>query len=314
MFEHSRIAGGILGLLIGDALGVPYEFYSPEALPRIDEIELSPPPGFRRSHAVPAGTWSDDGAQALCLAATLTTRGGFHTEDFANRLRNWANVGYLAVDGDVFDIGLQTQRALQNLVSGSLPLQAGPSGEADNGNGSLMRVLPLALWHGERTVQLIEDAEAQSRVTHGHARSRVCCVMLCFIACGLGRGEDFATAWDCAAEALREYYAVDSEQRRELEFILEPGHASPVQGSGYVLDSLWSMRACLLDGPTYEVAVRRAIKLGHDTDTTACIVGGLAGIIHGPDGIPQRWRDHLRGTEILVPLLQDFSSAIARRA
>lgn len=56
MFEHSRIAGGILGLLIGDALGVPYEFYSPEALPRIDEIELSPPPGFRRSHAVPAGT------------------------------------------------------------------------------------------------------------------------------------------------------------------------------------------------------------------------------------------------------------------
>ena len=314
VFEHSRIAGGILGLLIGDALGVPYEFYSPEALPRIDEIELSPPPGFRRSHAVPAGTWSDDGAQALCLAATLTTRGGFHAEDFANRLRNWANVGYLAVDGNVFDIGLQTQRALRNLASGSPPLQAGPSGEADNGNGSLMRVLPLALWHGERTVQLIEDAEAQSRVTHGHARSRVCCVMLCFIACGLGRGEDVATAWDCAAEALRGYYAVDSEQRRELEFILEPGHASRVQGSGYVLDSLWSMRACLLDGPTYEVAVRRAIKLGNDTDTTACIVGGLAGIIHGLDGIPERWRDHLRGTELLAPLLQDFASAIAHRA
>jgi ADP-ribosyl-[dinitrogen reductase] hydrolase len=290
MFAQERIAGGIFGLLIGDALGVPYEFSPPEALPSFDAIEMSPPPDFRRAHCVPSGTWSDDGAQALCLVATLTTRSCFHAENFANRLRNWASFGYLAVDGNVFDIGAQTQHALRNLAAGSSPLQAGPCSEADNGNGALMRVLPLALWHGARTVQLVADAEAQSRVTHGHARSRVCCAMLCFIACGLGEGEPFASAWDISARDLRAHYRPGSEERRELEFVLEAAHAGRVKGSGYVLDSLWSARSCLIDDPDYELAVKRAIKLGNDTDTTACIVGGLAGIVHGADGIPERWR------------------------
>ena len=186
MIDHDVVAGGILGLLVGDALGVPYEFSLPEALPPICEIEMSPPAGFRAAHGVPPGTWSDDGSQALCLAVTLAERGCFHAQDFANRIGNWASVGYLAVDWHVFDIGMQTQRALQNLASGSPPLQAGPSGEADNGNGSLMRVLPMALWHGARTAALVEDADAQSRVTHGHVRSRACCAMLCFIAWGMG--------------------------------------------------------------------------------------------------------------------------------
>lgn len=249
MIDHDIVAGGILGLLVGDALGVPYEFSLPEALPSISVIEMSPPAGFRAAHGVSPGTWSDDGSQALCLVATLTERGGFHAQDFANRIGNWASWGYLAVDGHVLDIGMQTQRALQNLASGSPPLQAGPSGEADNGNGSLMRVLPMALWHGARTAALVEDADAQSRVTHGHARSRVCCALLCFIACGLGQGEPFAIAWERSGEALRDHYAVDSAERRELEFILDPAHAGRVRGSGYVLDSLWSARACLQDDP-----------------------------------------------------------------
>jgi ADP-ribosyl-[dinitrogen reductase] hydrolase len=310
---RERAAGGILGLLIGDALGVPYEFSSPEALPSFDAIEMTPPPGFRRAHGVPPGTWSDDGAQALCLAATLMTRNGFHAEDFANRLRNWANVGYLAVDGHVFDIGIQTQCALRNLAAGSPPLQAGPSGEADNGNGALMRVLPLALWHGARSAALVEDAQAQSQVTHGHARSIICCAMLCFIACGLMQGESFALAWERSAQDLHEHCRSDPEARRELEFVLDPLHAGRVRGSGYVLDSLWSARSCLIDDPEYALAVKRAIKLGNDTDTTACIVGGLAGIVHGVDGIPERWRAALRGDDILAPLLSEFVAAVELR-
>lgn len=67
-----RLEGGLLGLLIGDALGVPYEFYPPQALPPVAELEFTPPPGFRRSHAsVSPGTWSGDGAQALALLASL---------------------------------------------------------------------------------------------------------------------------------------------------------------------------------------------------------------------------------------------------
>jgi ADP-ribosylglycohydrolase len=314
MIEATRIEGGFVGLLVGDALGVPYEFHRPDTLPPPDAIEMTPPTGFRRSHpSVPAGTWSDDGAQALCLAATLVQRRGFDIGDFANRLRNWENVGYLAVDGHVFDMGIQTRRALLNLGEGFPPEFAGPSAEADNGNGSLMRVLPLALWHGAIGPRLIADAEAQSRVTHGHARSRLCCAFYCAIACALAGGEAFDRAWRFAAETMRAHYPADSDERRELEFVLDPVHEQIVSGSGYVLDSLWSARACLIDDPDFETAVRRAIALGRDTDTTACIVGGLSGIVHGTEGIPQRWREALRGRDILDPILRDFVAAVRAR-
>src|SRR5688572_19198218 len=105
--HYERISGAIYGLLIGDALGVPYEFKSPHELPPLDKIEFQPPAGFYRSHSsVPSGTWSDDGAQALCLLASLLECGELDLEDFAERMVNWAEKGYCAVDNYVFDIGI----------------------------------------------------------------------------------------------------------------------------------------------------------------------------------------------------------------
>ena len=99
---RDRIAGGLLGLLVSDALGCPYEFHQPADLPPLDQIEMAPPPGFDRAHVgTPPGTWTDDGAQALCLLASLLDRGGFDPSDFGRRLLNWYAWGYMAVDGRV---------------------------------------------------------------------------------------------------------------------------------------------------------------------------------------------------------------------
>jgi ADP-ribosylglycohydrolase len=114
--REDRIAGGLHGLLIGDALGVPYEFHEAAELPPPALIDFDPPPSFDRAHkGVPPGTWSDDGAQALCLLSSLLACDGLDLRNFAGQLVNWAALGYLAVDGHVFDIGIQTQRALQAL-------------------------------------------------------------------------------------------------------------------------------------------------------------------------------------------------------
>jgi ADP-ribosyl-[dinitrogen reductase] hydrolase len=308
---EQRISGGLVGLLVGDALGVPYEFHRATDIPAFELIEMSPPADFRRAHGVPPGTWSDDGAQALCLLASLLAKERLDIHDLANRLRNWEGVGYMAVDFAVFDVGVQTQRALQRLAVGVAPAQAGLRGESDNGNGSLMRVLPLALWHRTRSSGLAADAGLQSSVTHGHARSRLCCAFLCFLACGLLQGESVELAWQRSADELRPLVGPDSEDRDELEFILDRSHAAKVSGSGYVLDSLWSARHCLEQASDFESAVRRAIQLGNDTDTTACIVGGLAGVIHGINGMPRRWREQLRGAELYQPLL---SALLARES
>jgi len=178
--KSERVEGGLIGLLIGDALGVPYEFHRPSEIPREDLIEMSPPLGFSRAHpGVPPGTWSDDGAQALCLLDSLLHRKGLDLEDFGRRMLDWYEHGYLAVDGKVFDVGVQTSSALLELRAGTPALKAGRNDERANGNGSLMRVLPLALWHIGRDESLMSDAMAQSRVTHGHMRSQVCCALYC---------------------------------------------------------------------------------------------------------------------------------------
>lgn len=295
-----RISGGIIGLLVGDALGVPYEFHPREEIPSLAEIEFEPPTGFARAHAgVPVGTYSDDGAQALCLLASLLECDRFDADDFAARLVAWYREDYLAVD-QVFDVGIQTQRAILNLRKGAAPLEAGPSEEKNNGNGSLMRVLPLALWHQGSNEALVRDAFAQSAVTHGHLRSKLCCALYCLWARNILL--DQPRPFEQAATDLKEIFVDDGEARNELKIIFDFDR-NDLNGSGYVVDSLFSaVEACRED--SYEAVVRRAVAFGNDTDTTACIAGGIAGLKFGVSAIPARWRENLRGAEIYSPLLE----------
>src|SRR5581483_5273305 len=225
-----RIEGALWGLLIGDALGVPYEFHPPFRIPAAAEIELEPPAGFSRSHArVPPGTWSDDGAQALCLLASLLYCGRLDIEDLMRRIVNWYEHGYMAADGLVFDIGTQTSRALTAFRSGTPAAECGPRRESDNGNGSLMRVLPLALWHKGSDADLIRDSRLQSVITHGHVRSQLCCALYCMWARRIM--QDDPDPWSSAVAAVRSC----ASESRELDLILQ---ARTFGGSGYVVDSL----------------------------------------------------------------------------
>jgi ADP-ribosylglycohydrolase len=312
--DRARIEGAMIGLLVGDALGVPYEFHQPEQIPPLGAIELDPPRGFQRSHHdMPPGTWSDDGAQALCLLASLLERGRLDPDDLAQKLVRWYEDGYLAVDDLVFDVGFQTRVALDAVRSGVPALQAGGKGERDNGNGSLMRVLPLALWHRGSDAELVRDACLQSRITHGHARSQVACALYCLWARAIGEGAGSANeGWAQATSRLRRVLAGDDALRalnEELETVIRPDEPPTGLGTGYVVDCLHSARLAVAAGP-YETAVRAAIALGNDTDTTATVAGGIAGLRDGVDAIPQRWRAGLRGKELCGPLIEALCSEV----
>jgi len=297
--------GGLLGLLLGDALGVPYEFRPAGALPAPALIDMTPPPGFARSHAgVPPGTWSDDGAQALCLAESLLARDALDLDDFGRRLLRWRDRGHLAVDARVFDVGIQTGAALARLRRGMPPDRSGDTGANANGNGSLMRVLPLALWHRGEDAALVALARRQSLVTHGHLRAQLCCALLSLVARRLLQGRAAGAAWHDAADTLRALCAPDPEASRELasQILGSPLRDAPA-GSGYVVDTLWSARQCQLRAVDFTDAVRRAVALGDDTDTTAAVTGGLAGIVAGESGLPPRWVGQLRGRPLADPLL-----------
>ncbi|MEM8534273.1 MAG: ADP-ribosylglycohydrolase family protein [Chloroflexota bacterium] len=299
-----RVTGGIWGLLVGDALGVPYEFHEPHNLPRHSAIEMMPPLGFQRAHLrVPPGTWSDDGAHALVLLASLLTCNQLDLDDFGQRMLEWYTNGYMAVDNDVFDVGIQTTQALRVLAEGNPAATAGPDHERANGNGSLMRVLPLALWHQGSDAELVQDAHTQSLVTHGHPRSQVCCALYCLWARWTLQGA--TDPWAHAVQQLRSIYSNSGPFYAELEQFVRPDIAPEGTGTGYVVDCLHSTRLALQAG-TYEKVVKAAIALGHDTDTTACVAGGIAGIRDGVNAIPARWRQQLRGQELFEPLLQEL--------
>jgi len=307
--KRSRIEGGLVGLLVGDALGVPYEFQSATALPTVEKIDMIPPLGFSRSHpSVLPGTWSDDGAQALGLLESLLERGGLDLDDFAGRMLRWLDDGHLAVDGRVFDVGIATDTALARVRDGIAAEASGCSGERDNGNGSLMRVLPLVLWHHGSDEDLVELAHRQSLPTHAHPRTQVVCALYCLVARALLAGSSEPLAW--AENRLTEICAItgDVTRARELEreVLASPRRDDP-HGSGYVVDTFWSAMRCL-EEPSFDAVVRRAVSLGDDTDTTACVAGGLAGVRFGIDAIPARWREALRGWDMVEPLLERLVS------
>jgi len=300
--RYERLEGGMIGLLVGDALGVPYEFKKPTELPAWEHLEMAPPKGFYCNHSnVSPGTWSDDGSQALCFFASLRECGGVDLEDLGQRLIAWMHGGYMAVDSRPFDVGLQTCQALTNFKAGVSPEQSGMRKERSNGNGSLMRVLPLALlWDGDDE-SLVNAAHKQSMITHGHPRSQICCALYCLWARRELEGLDHT--WELAVARLREIYGEDTEYRNELDENICPDDEYPEMGQGYVVSCLHTARVACREND-YEAIVKRAISFGNDTDTTACVAGGIAGIRHGIQGIPERWWKTLRGKEIVVPLIQ----------
>ncbi|HYC79122.1 MAG TPA: ADP-ribosylglycohydrolase family protein [Planctomycetota bacterium] len=300
--RRERVGGGFTGHLVADALGVPYEGREAHELPPPERLDMTPPFGFARSHAdVPPGTWSDDGSMFLCLLASLLERNGaFNPDDFGGRLVAWKRDGYLAVDGRVFDVGLQTATAISRIAAGTPASGAGTTDVAGNGAGALLRALAVALAARGDDRALVDVSHRQSRVTHAHPVSETCCA---FYALWARRTLDGAAdPWAEAAATLRRLYVSDPTRAKVIEEEIRPEEFVAGCGSSYAVDALRSARWAVAQGP-YETAVRSAVACGGDTDAVASLAGGVAGLRDGLAAIPHRWIDALRGRALCEPLL-----------
>jgi ADP-ribosyl-[dinitrogen reductase] hydrolase len=262
--------------------------------------------GTAGSHGQPQGTWSDDGALMLALLDSLLDA-GFDTTDQAQRALSWQRDRRYTPDGDgAFDIGGATSRALANIERGVPAENAGPTDERSGGNGSLMRILPLALVERDRPPEvLVELAHRASRVTHGHPRPQVACALYVLVARGLLEGRLGRTlVMGEALLALRHLYGSGRFSAEHAEALAHLESWPEREGRGRVWDSFWSAWDAFEGADSYEDAIRRAIAYGNDTDTTAAIAGGLAGIHWGIGGIPTEWLDRMRGKAIVEPLIE----------
>jgi ADP-ribosyl-[dinitrogen reductase] hydrolase len=302
---QSRTEGAFKASAIGDALGVPYEFHRPQDLPGSPALEMQVPAHFRRSHQfVPEGTWSDDTAQALALLDSLLSVRPFSIDDFSNRMLDWYLKGAYTPDGHVFDIGPQTIKALDAIKAGVPAAQAGPSTEHDNGCGSLMRVLPVALLNLPKA-EVLRLAMLQSVPTHPHLRSQLCCAISALIVRGLLEGMDATKALEQSISTVTDFvtkaaFPLSKDLQTELAVIMRRRERGQVKlGGGYVVDTLWSAWDAFMKTNDLESCLKRAIGFGDDTDSVACVAGGFAGAFYGIGSIPERWMNSIKGMDVL---------------
>ena len=208
----------------------------------------------------------------------------------------------------VFDVGIQTSEALHAYQTGTAPEKCGLLRPNGKGNGALMRVLPLALWHSGTDQELVTDAHTQCFITHGHPCNQVCCALYCLTARYLLKDASFDAALSAALSSLRAIYRYMPEHDQELEWSIRPDEPWQGSGSGYVVDCLRSAFMILKHTSSYESSVKQAILLGNDTDTTACVTGGLAGILYGYQALPQKWLYTLKGKSQVERFLKKLAS------
>lgn len=306
--------GAILGLAVADALGVPVEFIERKIL------HQHPVEGMRAfgTYDQPAGTWSDDTSMTLCLMDSLSN--GLDYDDIMGKFWAWYDEAKYTPHGETFDVGIATSDAMQRYENGTVPLECGGQEEFDNGNGSLMRILPLLFYlrdkYGAHFTEY-EDAftiiHRVSSLTHAHKRSQLACGVYLSIASFIAEGEDLESAVKSGIQEALKYYKKHEEFMEELtnfericseEFTRLPEER--IYSSGYVIDTMEAAIWCLLNTTSYGECVLKAVNLGEDTDTVAAVAGGLAGLHYGYASIPEEWLHTLVKRDYIERLCGQF--------
>lgn len=303
----TAIRAGLYGLCVADALGVPAESRTRE------DLRKNPITGMVGGgiHGQPAGYWSDDSSMTMCLADSIGKVGYYHTHDIMARFDDWARNGAYTPGGKKFDIGNTCAHAISRYRRGTTPALCGSNKMNENGNGSLMRILPLAfVLYGKygkditKHKKAMEDIHKISGLTHRHPLAQSACGIYLSIACHILDGEQLVLAIHNGAEAALDWYASHrpfSDYVSYWEKIAFVGRREEdtIYSGGYVVESLETALWCLVKTKSYKECVLKCVNMGYDADSTAAIAGGLAGIYYGFDRIPQDWIDQLAAKDII---------------
>ncbi|MCA9690833.1 MAG: O-acetyl-ADP-ribose deacetylase [Myxococcales bacterium] len=318
---RSRVLGALVGLVVGDALGVPAEFKSRAELKQAPVTDMS---GYG-THDQPPGTWSDDSSMALATVASLLS--GYDPEDMMDRFARWLYEGYMTPRGKVFDVGNATASAIRRFRDGALMSEWGGRSERDNGNGSLMRIMPLSLFvHAAPVEEIIAKSCEVSGLTHAHPRAELTCALFSLIVRALldesiraeaGPGERLRQALVEAATLVKP--AIPEDEAPVFERLLSSAaldaDEDDISGSGYVIHCLEASLWCAAQHPTrYRDAVLAAVNLGDDTDTTAAVTGALMGLNLGYQAIPPLWVEGLARRDAVFRLCRDFAERVVEEA
>ena len=279
--DLNRFHGCLLGLAVGDAVGTTVEFQPRGSFSPVTELVGGGP-----FHLKP-GQWTDDTSMALCLATSLIATNGFDPVDQMDRYWDWYQNGYLSSTGNCFDIGNTVRDALERYKQIGNPF-SGSTDPYSAGNGSLMRMAPIALFYFPDLEKSIKFAGESSRTTHG--------ALECVEACQLFAEMLFRALSGLSKEEilLNPTVKISSPKIGDIaRKNYSQKNIQQIRGTGYVVDSLEAALWCFQQTTSFEAAILQAANLGDDADTTAAICGQIAGAFYGESGIPATWLEKL---------------------
>ena len=304
---------GIMGVVVGDALGCPVQFESR------GEVARHPVTGMRGygTFNLPAGSWTDDSSLTLALLESIRRTGGIDCTDIMENFVKWLDDGAFTPYGYAYDIGRGTMNAIRKYKHDHKPHRAGSCDEGNNGNGSLMRIMPAVLYCCDPPLPAAGAIDIVHRVgslTHGHIRANIACGLYYFMASAILTMDGALTGRLQAGLdngfAFYEKYLADHEnlacydRLRDLEAFAALPEDS-IRSGGYVVDALEGAVWALANTDSFEGALLKAVNLGDDTDTVGAIAGGLAGLYYGYDAIPEDWLAALQRREWVESLCED---------
>lgn len=301
----NNIRNSILGFVIGDSLGVPVEFKVRQQLVKNPLIDMV---GYG-THNMPEGTWSDDTSMVLATIDSIIQKQKIDYNDIMSKFCAWYLRSEYTATGITFDIGNATKKALNNYYDGIPALKCGGKAIYDNGNGSLMRMLPIILYSyyiglsEEEEISLLNNC---SSLTHAHEISKLGCKIYSDFIKELLKGNTKEDAFNkLLTKDYNRYYTNDSV--RKYERLLDSNfvnlESDEIKSTGYIIDTLEACIWCNLNSDSYEEAVLKGINLGNDTDTIGALAGSIAGILYESSNIPQRWVDKIKNKDYLEKLI-----------
>ncbi len=316
-YPQARILSGLMGVCVGDALGIPAKFRSRAACQRAPVNDME---GYG-TYDVPPGTWSDDSALTFCQAEALC-EGSESTPELLHRtaayFSRWYRGEIWQTPRERLDMGQTLATALRCLHAGISPLESGERHERSNGSGSLMRILPLAFCAAHLEFEeLLTRVHQISAMTHAHPRSQMACGLYISVALGLLQDEPAALAYVNGLQRVQPYYQAPP-YRHELPHFqrLWSGEVDTLtprdlHSDGYVVNMLEIALWCLLNSNSYAEAVLTAINLGEDTDTAGAVTGGLAGLCFGAKDIPRDWMQRVAKFYEIFDLAKRLTTALS---
>lgn len=266
----------MFGLMVGDALGTTLEFKKRDTLPLHTEMTGG------GVFALPAGYFTDDTSMALALMDNLKNNDEFNPHDLMDKFVDWYKNGAYSPTGTCFDIGNATREAIEKYIRTGNPY-AGSIDPLSSGNGSLMRIAPVAIKYFDNVTKSLEIAKLQSQTTHGSNECIASCQYFTLLLCEaiIGKTKE---------EILRDRPFISSIKVNEIAlggYKTKPRNR--IRSSGYVIDTLEAALWAVYNTNNFEDALILAVNLADDSDTVGAVTGQLAGAIYGYDTIPERW-------------------------